>query len=264
MSESGVLGRSLDDLFANLVGRTAIFFDTETTGFNPRLPYRQITQLAAQAIDLGTGKVLDSFERVLTLNPETLDQMEKEKESPPEKSWSIEKVLSFSGYDPSRASQDPLAAATEFSSWLAGFSHPLLVAQNAQFDMHFLNLLLKDRPVRMQVFDFLKFSKLYLEPMLLNLRRAGVPEADQVLKDLWDEKRDKVSFAQQKLGKAFGVSSQGAHVAMHDVEQLVELTQKVLEFVKQHQPQLGADAKRDFIMARAKWNRRRKRFRGKG
>ena len=93
--------------------------------------------------------------------------------------------------------------------------------------------------------------------MLLNLGRAGVPEAVQILADLHDPKRNKPSFAQQKLGKAFGVETQGAHMALHDVEQLVDLTRKVFGFINRNKDLLGDDAANDFGIARRNWHNRK-------
>jgi DNA polymerase III alpha subunit (gram-positive type) len=257
LQESGILGSNIEDFFQNLKDRTLVFFDTETTGFNPRLPYRQITQLAAMALNLETNTVLDTFSEVLSLNPETLDQIDREKTDPPKQGWSIEKVLNFSGYDASSATKKPLDAGESFVSWVKRFQNPLLVAQNAQFDMNFMNNLMQHNRVKFQVLDFLKFNKIYLEPMLLNLGRAGVPEAVQILADLHDPKRNKPSFAQQKLGKAFGVETQGAHVALHDVEQLVDLTRKVFGFINRNKDLLGDDALNDFGIARRNWQNRK-------
>jgi len=257
LQESGILGNDIEEFFNNLKNRTAIFFDTETTGFNPRLPYRQITQLAAMALDLDTNSVLDTFTEILTLNPETLDQIEIEKSSPPAKGWSIDKVLNFSGYDSSKATKATIDAGESFVSWVKGFKDPLLVAQNAQFDMNFMNNLMKHNRVNFQVLDFLKFNKFYLEPILLNLSRNGVEEAIKILAALHDPKRNKPSFAQQKLGQAFGVETQGAHQALHDVEQLVDLTKKVLDFINRNKELLGDDSTNDFGRARRLWKNRK-------
>lgn len=257
LQESGVLGSGLEEFFQNLKGRTVVFFDTETTGFNPRLPYRQITQLAAVALDLETNTVLGNFAEVLSLNPETLAQIEIEKQNPPSKGWSIDKVLNFSGYDKSKASKKPIDAGESFVSWVNSFNNPLLVAQNAQFDMNFMNNLMKHNKVKFQVLDFLKFNKYYLEPILLNLGRNGVEEAIKVLADLHDPKRNKASFAQQKLGKAFGVETQGAHVALNDVMQLVDLTKKVFDFINRNKQFLSDDIINDYGRARKSWKNRK-------
>jgi DNA polymerase III alpha subunit (gram-positive type) len=260
LQESGVLGIGLEEFFQNIKNRTVVFFDTETTGFNPRLPYRQITQLAAIALDLESNTVLDKFAEVLSLNPATLDQIELEKQNPPSKGWSIEKVLDFSGYDSSKASKQPVDAGESFVSWVNGFSNPLLVAQNAQFDMNFMNNLMKHNKVKFQVLDFLKFNKYYLEPILLNLGRNGVDEAVKILSDLYDPKRNKHSFAQQKLGKAFGVDTAGAHVALHDVMQLVDLIKKVFDFINRNKQFLSDDIVNDYGRARKSWKTRKIRF----
>lgn len=259
--ESGVLGSSLDEFYNNLKGRTAIFFDTETTGFKPKYPYRQITQLGAVALDMDSNVILSEFSEIVSLNPETLSHMEYEKTNPPQDKSikTIEQVLGWTRYDPQRATMSPIDAGEKFVAWVAQYPNPLLVAQNAKFDMGFMNNLMKHNKIRHQVLDFLKFNRLYLEPILINLKRHGVIEAAEVLTKLFDPKRNKTSFSQQVLGKAFDVGTQAAHMAINDAKQLAELVKKVLDFVNRHKGSIGKDIVNDYGRARIAWRDRHNR-----
>jgi hypothetical protein len=124
--------------------------------------------------------------------------------------------------------------------------------------MNFMNTLMKQNRVDFQVLDFLKSNKYYLEPILLNLSRNGVEEASAILAQLYDPKRNKHSFAQQKLGKAFSVGSGGAHIALHDAVQLAELAQKVFDFIRRHRGSIGSDIASDYGRARKSWKNRKK------
>ena len=79
-----ILGKKLDDFLSSFPfsNNTIIVFDVETTGFNPRLPHVQITELSAIPVDLKTGDLGDPFVRNIKLNSETLKKMEHEKENP--------------------------------------------------------------------------------------------------------------------------------------------------------------------------------------
>lgn len=259
--QENVLGIKPEEFFNNIKNRTFIFFDTETTGLKPYGPYRQITQMAAIAINSETGEELDTFDEVLTLNKETHTRIEKERQNPPTdpKDKTIDDLLKMSGYQPEKANKSPLEAGEDFIKWTSKFNNPLIIIQNASFDMTFLNTLMKHNRLRIQVWDILKFNRVYLEPILNNLVKNNVPEAIEKIKLLKHIKTGKISYAQDYLGKAFGVDTKGAHVALHDVEQLIGVVKNILDFIKRNTPKLDPlTSKKDFESAYITNNRKNK------
>ena len=65
------------DLIKN---RVIIFFDTETTGLDPKKSFRLITEIAAVAYDTSTGERLGEFNRKALLTDPVKERMGKEKE----------------------------------------------------------------------------------------------------------------------------------------------------------------------------------------
>lgn len=256
LMESGIIGLSLEDFFKNIEGKTFIFFDTETSGTKSGKPYAQITQLAAIAINLNTGETLGNYSETFKLEQSTINQLEQDKINPPKDRWDIEKTLAYNKYNPEKAKQKPAEGAKELVQWMNSFPNPILIAQNAQFDMSFLNSLLKKnnlQPLNLPVMDLMKFNRIYLEPILNNLERNNVPEAIEKLNLLKNDK-GKASFAQDKLGKAFGVDSKGAHDALHDVEQMIGLVKNILDFIKEHSPKINPQTSQaDLGKARKNW-----------
>lgn len=265
LSEAGVLGISIDEFFKNIEGKTFIFFDTETTGIKAGESHNQITQLAAIAINLESGETLDSYSETFKLEQSTIDKIEDEKINPPKdpKKWGIEKTLAYNKYDSEKAKDTPSGSANELLEWMHKFRNSIIVAQNAQFDLGFLNTLLKKnklQPLKTPVMDLMKFNRIYLEPILNNLERNGVPEAIEKLNLLKNDK-GKVSFAQNKLGDAFGVGTKGAHDAIHDVEQMIGLVKNIVDFIKEHSSKINPEtAQADLGKARKKWRDRFQNF----
>jgi hypothetical protein len=256
--ETGILGLSLEDFYKNIQGKTFIFFDTETTGLKSGESYSQITQLAAIAVNLDTKETLDTYSKTFKLEQPALDQIEKEKinPNPNSKVWPIEKTLAYNKYDSGKATHTPSEDVHKLLEWINKFPNPVIIAQNAQFDMGFLNTLLKKnhvQPLKHPVMDLMKFNRIYLEPILNNLVRNDVPEAVEKLNLLKNSKGD-ASFAQDKLGVAFEVGTKGAHDALHDVEQMIGLVENIITFIKQHFGKLDqSKSEADFGIARKKW-----------
>ena len=280
----GILGNTFEEFMQNIKGRTLIFFDTETTGlFKPSKSYNQITQIAAIVADIEGEGFGETYTDTLKITTATLDriQWEKEKsekikkidqemlargETPPKRKpyTSIEDVFKMTNYDPSKAKSSLTEGINRFFQWLSKFENPLIVAQNAKFDISFLNNMYKRSNVpkfKYQVMDFLQFNRIYLEPMLRNLARNGDEGAIDMINKLTKisinkngTEKKSFSVAQKQLGSAFEVSSKGAHEALHDVEQMIELVKKVISYVKANIGNIDrSNERKDFGLARKNW-----------
>jgi hypothetical protein len=279
----GIFGNTFEEFMNNIKDRTLIFFDTETTGFKASLSHNQITQIAAIVAHLEGEDFGETYTDTLKIDTATQDkiQWEREKaeeikredeemlargETPPKrkKYTSIEDIFKMTNYDPSKAESSTMEGANRFFQWLSKFENPLIVAQNAKFDISFLNNMYKRSNIpkfKYQVMDFLQFNKIYLEPMLRNLARNGDEGAVDMINRLTKISTDKngnekksFSVAQKQLGSAFEVSSKGAHEAIHDVEQMIELVKKVISYVKVNIGNIDRSSeRRDFGFARKNW-----------
>lgn len=248
----------------NLDGRTLIFFDTETTGLKASVSHSQITEIAALAMD-DKGAMIDRFAHTLHLTDRTKAQMESELGKPEDpKNWGVKKTLDYNKYDPAKADIAEEDVIRQFGDWVEKQQNPLLVAHNASFDMSFINIARKRyrmAPISCQVLDFFKFSKLFLEPSIISLNRAGVPEAQAIHQKLWDTNKNRLRFNQGDLGKAFGVPTPASHVAINDAIQLSQLVSKVLVFIDSVKQHFGPDSAKDFGTAYVKWKTRKQRHR---
>lgn len=282
----GILGNTFEEFINNIKDRTLIFFDTETTGFKASESHNQITQIAAIVANLDGGDLGETYTDTLKLDTSTLDRMQWEKKreeenkkkyeeklangethKPLKKYTSIDDILKMTNYNHDKAEKTTTEGANEFFKWLSKFETPLIIAQNAKFDISFLNNLYKRSNIpkfKYQVLDFFQFNKIYLEPMLRNLERKGdmgaVDMINKLTKITMKDGKEKKSFsvAQKQLGAAFDVSSKGAHEALHDVEQMIELVKKVISYVKTNIGNIDKSKERyDFGVARKNWRMRK-------
>ena len=282
----GIFGNTFEEFINNIKDRTLIFFDTETTGFKASVNHNQITQIAAIVAHLEGEGLGETYTDTLKIDNATQDRIQWERERaekikkedeemlargeiPPKrkKYTSIEDIFKMTNYDPDKAQSSTMEGANQFFQWLSKFENPLIVAQNAKFDISFLNNMYKRSNVpkfKYQVMDFFQFNKIYLEPMLRNLERTGDVGAVDMINRLTKISTDKngnekksFSVAQKQLGSAFEVSNKGAHEALHDVEQMIELVKKVISYVKGNIGNIDRSSeRRDFGLARKNWKRR--------
>jgi DNA polymerase III alpha subunit (gram-positive type) len=261
-----ILGKKLDDFLSSFpfANNTIIVFDVETTGFNPRLPHVQITELSAIPVDLKTDDLGDPFVRNIKLNSETLKKMEHEKENPvvqKSRVMSVADVLKFQSYDIESSTHDEVDAAVDFKNYVESHPNVIMVAHNATFDMGFINGLLQregiDR-IKRPVIDTFKLAKVYLEP-ILNIMASGGDAAGLAILEKLKDKSGYVRTTLASLGSAFGVATQGSHVAINDVMQTAILLKKIIEFIQEHYHKLDQEVVQSaFDSAKRNWQKFKK------
>ncbi|HIK66691.1 MAG TPA: 3'-5' exonuclease [Flavobacteriales bacterium] len=247
LSESKLSGRTIEGVLELLDGyasNTWIFFDTETTGLDPNKG--QLTEIGAIAVDpnawASDASVLGEFNEKIKLNQDTLDKIEMQKSQDPEgdggkKKMSVTDVLSMTRYGESgRSFGDEQAVLDEFFEFVASFSNPLLVAQNAAFDMKFVNVRSSSRLPGYPVLDTKQLMEYYLVPLLKTQVKAeeGDAQAQELLDKLYVRRGNwgYHSISMGVVSKAYGISIDDWHNALADVKMMMEMYKSVVDTVR--------------------------------
>lgn len=234
----------LDDLGS----RVWIFFDTETTGL--RAKREQLTEIAAIAINpndwLDKAQIMDTFHIKIKLTDDLkarLNDLDSEQrkawEKQNAKSWKPLKepqdILRMTQYgDKNMKPIDQQQALSEFREFIAGFNEPILVAQNATFDMGFINTLSKEKLPRYKVIDTLQLLDHQIQPVLNVLSTGNFEPFDVKIQKRANDIL-KIMGKSSSLGKvadAYGISAQNWHRAIDDVKMLMDVYKKIVDTLK--------------------------------
>jgi len=244
LSESRYFGMSVSDILSYLEGfgnNTWIFFDTETTGLPNVVHTGQLTNIGAVAVNPKNWdvepQVLGEFNEMIELNPSVQAQREEQDENPdPERrsrAWTISQALDNTGYHEWEGEYlDEQAVIANFINFVNSFSSPVLVAQNASFDMKWIFTRSKTKMKRYPVIDTMRIMQYFLVPLLRTLRLPPHEdnEAAQFLAKLQRGKRYSTSMG--IVAGAYGISTQNWHTALPDAKMLMELLQHVVQTLR--------------------------------
>jgi 2'-5' RNA ligase/DNA polymerase III epsilon subunit-like protein len=211
---------------------TWLWIDTETTGLGgPK--QQQLTQVSALATDYSfqsnTFNELGLFDEKIKLTDET-----KSKFSTPEDrtKW----VLGFNHYGSGKYKyKNEQEILDKFFDWTGNYEPCLFIAQNAGFDMAMLAGRYGHK-INNEVFDTKMLIQLYYLPLLQKLA-----ETDSKYKDIIDfigtSSRDGglISSSMSKVGPALGINMTNYHDALTDCRITIQMYQKMVDFLKQHQ-----------------------------
>ena len=251
--ENKLSGRTIEgilDLLDGYASNTWIFFDTETTGMHP--DSAQLTEIGAIAVDPKTwdsdATVLDQFNEKIKFTDET-DRLMNDPESDERKEWDKKNsqsrrplkdpqaVLAMTRYgEKGRSYGDEQEVLQQFFDWAAGFPNPLFVAQNASFDLKFLNMRSSGKLPGYPVLDTMQLMQYYLIPLLKTQARAGEgdKEAQELLNKLY-VKRGNWGYHSSSMGvvsKAYGINIDDWHNALADVKMMMEMYRNVVETIR--------------------------------
>ena len=194
VKESRYFGMSVQEVlnfFDTFSNNTWIFFDTETMGFTPQ--DKQLTEIGAVAVNprgwTGESEILGTFNEKIKLNPDTVDQIRQDNALSPEdrkargRNMTAPEILSMTRYGESGGTySDEQEVLDGFIAFVESFQNPVLVAQNASFDMQFVSVRSGGRLGRYPVIDTMRIMQLFLIPMLRVLRdERGDEEAGELL-----------------------------------------------------------------------------------
>lgn len=208
-----------------------VFIDTETTGL-PTDPYEiQLTQVSCivTKYDYNSNqfKEIDKFDKKIKLTGETIGLMR-------DPSTRIKKVLSFNHYGKKGIEYHQEGdVLKEFFEMISKYDSPMLVIQNAEFDMRFLNT--RDPIVRFdnEVLDTKQVAQLFYLPTLQKLSETD-SEASNMIKKIGTSDRDNglISSSLSKIGPALGINMTNYHDALTDCRLAIQMFQKMIAFLK--------------------------------
>jgi len=241
--------QTIDSIKAKIKGKTLVVFDTETTGFSTKLPWVQVTEIAGVAIDADTGKIKDKFHKKLNLTPETKKEIERQLAAQSDgdrgslegpRGASIKDLFKMTRYGDKNAPFGEIGEVyQEWADWLDKLDSPVMVGQNAGFDMGHMWAPLKQlgikRPKIGEVMDTMTMARTWIYPLLKAAAEAGDPESQEMIKGFDVKRRDGStgqSFTLGKLGKEFNVEADHWHSGISDAMQTYGIFNKMMKFLQ--------------------------------
>ena len=253
LTEERLSGRTIEGVLELLDGyanNTWIFFDTETTGLHPKSA--QLTEIGAIAVDPkawnSDATILGQFNKKIKLTSSTkrlLDDPESEERLAWEEGNAgarnplkePQDILAMTRYgEKDRAYGDEQEVLDEFFDFVESFPNPLMIAQNAAFDLRMLNVRSTEKLPKYPVLDTQQIMKHYLLPLLKTQTRAeeGNEKAQELLDKLYVKKGNwgYHSISMGVVSKAYGISIDDWHNALADVKMMMEMYKSVVETIR--------------------------------
>ena len=209
-----------------------LFIDTETTGLGgPKK--QQLTQISCLATDYNFGsntfKELGLFDEKIKLTDETKSKFK----NPGDKTkW----VLGFNHYGSGKFKyKNEQEILDQFFDWIVNYEPCLYIAQNAGFDMAMMAGRYGHK-INNEVFDTKMLIQLYYLPLLQTLADGDSRYRD-IVNSIGKSERDGglISSSMSKVGPALGINMTNYHDALTDCRIMIQMYQKIVDFLKQHQ-----------------------------
>lgn len=277
LNENKLSGRTIEGILSLLDGyasNTWIFFDTETTGMHP--DSAQLTEIGAIAVDPNTwdseASVLDQFNEKISFTEET-DRLMNDPESKERQAWEKtnqqsrrplkepQDVLAMTRYgEKGRSYGEEQETLEQFFDWADQFPNPLFIAQNASFDLKFLNVRSGGKLPKYPVLDTMQLMQYYLIPLLKTQVKAaeGNSEAQELLNKLYIKKGNwgYHSSSMGVVSKAYGINIDDWHNALADVKMMMEMYRNVVETIRKG---MGTDISKEQGKVLSRQKKRKKR-----
>lgn len=214
-----------------------IFVDTETTGLGG-FKKQQLTQISAIAYEYdfqkNTLKEVGTFNKKIKISSD----MKIRLKDPEDKIRSVFKLNRYGDKiidDPKYYSEQEIIS--EFKNWItkAGYYlKPILVMQNAEFDMNMLVGRGKEK-IMYEVLDTKQIIQLFLIPIIQKLAETD-SEYSEILKNIGTSNRDfgLISSSMSKWGPFFGINMSGYHDALSDCRITSQMFLKIVDFIKEN------------------------------
>lgn len=227
-------GRSISDILLWIKSKSTnpfVFLDCETTGLRSDNYEVQLTQVSCIVVKYdfpsNTFKEVGSFNKKIKLTEKTTQLM-----NDPE--HRIHKVLQFNHYsEGDNEFHQEENVLQEFFEYIGQFDKPILVIQNAEFDMKFINT--RHPIVRFdnEVIDTKQVLQLFYLPAIQKLAETD-DKYKQLVKKIGTSDRDKglISSSMSKVGPALGINMTGYHDALTDSRLAMQMFGKVIDFLK--------------------------------
>jgi DNA polymerase III epsilon subunit-like protein len=263
---------SIEALFEKLKDygdNTWIFFDTETTGFKPSSA--QLTEIGAVSaypdnwqfteVEAEQGIFYDK----IRLTPEVLAYYKDAPEGEDDPKYPLKLTRYGMSSDEYREKYpggmpEEIDVIKQFISYIKNQNNPILVAQNAEFDINFVqtraefygfNVNLRDYPI----FDTMILIKLWHNPLIKTLAQEGDERAQRILKALTVQGKfgEYTSASMGPVSAAYEVNTDEWHNAIADVKMMMGMTKEIFMTLQQSS---GTDISDP--QGRAAWGLRKK------
>jgi DNA polymerase III epsilon subunit-like protein len=229
-------GKSISEFFNWIKSKSDkywVIFDSETTGL-PSDPYQtQLTQVSCIVckynFENNTFEEIDTFNKKIKLTDDTISLMNQ-----PENK--IRKILSFNHYGQSGIKfHEEENVLSEFFEFLKQYDNPMLVIQNAIFDMRYLNTRHPIVKFDNEVLDTKQVIQLFYLPALQTLSETN-DSYRKIIDKIGTSSRDNglISSSLSKIGPALRINMSGYHDALVDCRLAMQMFQGVINFLKQH------------------------------
>lgn len=256
----GKLTKTFKDVVSDLSGKTWVVFDTETTGFKPTAT-TMITELAAVAIDIDSGKKVGEYHAKAKLTKPVKELLRKQAaEGGPKKGMSVADIFKMTRYgDKNAPFKDLKDVVIGFRAFVEKQKNPILVAHNAKFDMMQVNVALKklgEKPLpKVKVYDTVSIARIYVYPLARALQKSGNEKAAKMVDGFFSG--GKFSVRLGVLGDVFGVKADHWHSGISDTLQLARILWKMVAFFKRHSSLQGEELLDQFMRKEAarEWSR---------
>jgi len=253
--------QTVDSILEKIRSKVVVVFDTETSGLSVKLPWVQVTEVAAIAFEADTGRQLGTFHKKIKLRPETRAEIAVQKknisaqdrgslEGP--RGANIPDLFRMSRYGDDDAPREDIRAVYQgFADFISQYEKPVLLGQNVGFDMGQMFAPLKKlgipRPKFGEVMDTMTMARTWIYPMLRAGEAAGDATSANMVKKFEVVKNGKpgLSFTLGKLGDVFSVPAQHWHSGISDAMQTYHIFVKMLEYLRRAKAQ-GYDQSDEF------------------
>ena len=255
IKEDKYVGLSIKELLDQVLDfkkNTIIFFDLETMGISPRMKYLQVTEIAAIAYDGKTMKELERFNYKVKLDQAVKNLKKKgtwerkmwdayRERHPKEKFKEPEDVLRFTRYGKKTAPYImEIDAISKLFKFFDKFKNPILVAHNASFDLRFIyfrsNKYYGMNFKKHKSLDTLELVRLYFQPLIQAATNSE--ELDILNQNLTTgftkAGKRKMTARLGDMAKAMGINPDEWHNAQADVDMLMQVTSKMIDFFKKY------------------------------
>jgi DNA polymerase III epsilon subunit-like protein len=261
---------SIEQLFDKLKDfgdNTWIFFDTETTGFKPETA--QLTEIGAIAAHPNNWQFDEAeaekglFYDKIKLTPDTVAGFEASDD--PKAKFPLELTRYGMPGDEykekyPKGMPNEIDVIKEFLTYVANQPNPVLVAQNAEFDINFvqtraafydLNANLRNYPI----FDTMMLIKLWHNSLIKTLADEGDERAQTILQALTMTGKfgDYVTSSMGPVSKAYEISTDEWHNALADVKMMMEMTKVIFMALQE-----ASDVDISKYQGRTAWGLRKK------
>lgn len=223
---------SPSEVFNRLNNETLLFFDTETTGLSPHKA--QITEIAAQVVKGPSFEVIDTFDKKISLNEKTLKIMEEESKSTKDpKKFTVEKILKLNRYHENIKEAEPEQKVLNEFYEFCKKHNAIIVAQNAKFDLDFVNTRGDKKIPNKGVYDTMLIARYWFIPAIKALTEKGVVK-EKIRGRLITDSKGKMRSTLGNLIKAFAQEISGWHRALDDVKSTVKAFQKIMGYFEEY------------------------------